>query len=210
MTFGEILDAVCRDGISPNRRSDAKEWVKLRHAMLWGAQPWTFKNTTAPIVFTAGSQVAAGPADVAAVFAMYDSQGEPLTGVRDLRKFFDDWNTLVVSSTGRPEAYTVVGSQILVGPQGDGSSGLIVYQKTKPALVDDTDLTGLPDGFDLALVHGGRAEGYKLTNIPLSADEDADYEAVVAAMENDWLDSVLETGAQIGAFRPGQMPAWRP
>jgi hypothetical protein len=68
----------------------------------------------------------------------------------------------------------------------------------------------LPDGFDLALVFGARAEGYKLTNVPLAEDLDADFAAAVTAMENDWLDAVFETGGQVGAFRPGQQsPAWR-
>lgn len=208
MTFGDILDAVCRDGINANRRGDAKEWVKLRHAMLWGAQPWTFKNAIDVVTFTAGSQVAAAPADLHAVFAVYGSQGDPLVGIRDIRKFFDRYNTLSGLGSGPPEAYTVMAGQVLVGPKGDGSAGQIAYQRNKPDLVNDTDPTGLPDGFDLALVHGARAEGYKLTNVPLAADEDADYEAAITAMANDWLDEVLATGGQVGAYRPGQMPAF--
>lgn len=212
MTFGDILDAVCKDGISTQRRGDAKEWVKLRHAMLWGAQPWTFKNGTATIKFTAGQQVVAdadAPTDIHAVFAMYDSQGDPIDGVRDIRKFFDDYNTLGGGGSGPPEAYTIVDGKILVGPTGDGSTGLVVYQKEKPSLVDDTDPTGLPDGFDLALVHGARAEGYRLTNVPLADEEDGIFSSIVVAMENDWLDAVLETGGQVGAYRPGQIPAYR-
>jgi hypothetical protein len=211
MTFGDILNAVCQDGISATRRSDAKQWVIARHAWLWGAQPWTFRNATADIVFTENQQQAAGPADVGAVLAVYTAQGDPLVGIRDIRKFFDRYNTLGYSSSGTPEAYTVVGGQVLVGPKGDGSTGLIVYQKTKPTLTNDGDSTGLPDGFDLALVHAARAEGFKLTNaFQLAEFEDAEFNAAIGALENDWLEDVLETGGQVGAYRPGrQTSAYR-
>lgn len=215
MTFGDILTAICKDGIDPSLRSDAKEWVRFRHAWIWGAQDWAFKRTSGDITFTANAQVVASadaPSDVHAVFAVYDAQGDPLLGMRDIRKFFDQYNVLggLGNVAGPPEAYTVVDGQVLVGPKGDGSTGLVVYEKEKPSLVNDGDATGLPDGFDLALVHGGKAEGFKLTNIPLSANFDADFTAAVQAMENDWLEQVLETGGQSGAYRPGlAWPAWR-
>lgn len=203
MNFGEILDSVCSDGIDATRRTSAKEWVKARHAWIWGAANWTFKETTGSITFTANQQAASAPADVQAVFAIYNSGGDPLRAFRDLRRFYALYNTLGGVSASTPEAYTVVNGQIIIGPQGDGSTGMIVYQKTKPALVNDSDATGLPDGFDLALVHGAKAEGFKLTNAPaLAAVFDANYEAAVLALQNDWLENVLETGEASGAYRP--------
>jgi polygalacturonase len=62
LTFGAILDAVCKDGIDASKRADAKTWVVNRHAMLWGAAPWTFKQKTGEIVFTANTQQANAPA----------------------------------------------------------------------------------------------------------------------------------------------------
>jgi hypothetical protein len=206
MNFGQILDAVCDDGIAANRRESAKEWVKARHAWIWGAANWTFKETTGAITFTANTQIASAPADVQATFAIYNSGGDPLRAYRDLRRFYTLYNTLGGVSASTPEAYTVVDGQIIIGPQGDGTTGMIVYQKQKPALVNDDDATGLPDGFDLALVHGGKAEGFKLTNAPaLAAVFDADFEAAVNAMQNDWLENVLESGEVSGAFRPSAM-----
>lgn len=211
MTFGDILTAVCLDGIDASRRGDAKNWVQFRHAWIWGAAEWTFKRGTTPVTFTADSQVASVSAtDLHAVYAVYDANGLPLRGIRDIRKFYDLYNTLTAGSSGSPEAYTVVNGQVLVGPLGDGTTGLVVYQKSKPSLVNDSDATGLPDGFDMALVHGGRAEGFKVTNIPLAAAADQDFTAAVTAMENDWLEEVLESGGQSGAYRPGRMwPAYR-
>lgn len=213
MNFGDIVTAVCKDGIDPQRRADAKIWVAFRHAWVWDAKPWTFKFKTAAITFTNGAQAVAAadaPTDIHAVLAVYNAHGDPLRGVRDLRRFFDVHNTLADTGSGTPEAYTVVNGQLFVGPKGDGSAGLIVYEKSKPSLVNDGDVTGLPDGYDLALVHGGKAEGFKLTNIPLADQFDADFTAAINALENNWLDSVREQGGQMGAFRPGVMAAWRP
>jgi hypothetical protein len=212
LTFGGILDAVCKDGIDANKRADAKTWVVNRHAMLWGAAPWTFKQKTGEIVFTANTQQANAPVDVHAVFAVYDSQGCPLRGERDIRRFYDDYNTLASPASASPEAYTVVNGQVLVGPLGDGSIGQIVYQMEKPALSVDADTTGLPDGYDLALIYGARATGYALNNVQALAGEyEQMFDAQVAALANDWLDVVLETGGQSGAYRPGSrsFPAYR-
>jgi hypothetical protein len=75
---------------------------------------------------------------------------------------------------------------------------------TKPALAADADPTGLPDGFDIALVFGARATGYALNNAQAFAGEyEQMFDAQVAALANDWLDVVLETGGQSGAYRPG-------
>jgi hypothetical protein len=139
-------------------------------------------------------------------------EGLPLRGERDIRRFFDDYNTLLLPSSGSPEAYTVVNGQVLVGPVGDGSTGQIVYQMSKPTLTADADPTGLPDGFDLALVFGARAVGYALNNAGAMAGEyEQMFDAQVAALANDWLDVVLETGGQSGAYRPGSraFPAYR-
>lgn len=211
LNFGQILDAVCKDGIAPSRRGDAKEWVRNRQAMIWGAAPWTFKQKQAAITFTANQQaVAGGPADVQSVYALYDSSGVPVRGIRDIRKFFDLYNNLTLPTSGGPEAYTVLDGTIYVGPSGDGSTGLIVYEAQKPTLADDTDPTGLPDGFDLALVYGAKATGLTLANVqPLAGEFEQMFQAQVEALMGDYLDSVLETGGQSGAYKPGRPRAFR-
>lgn len=207
MNFGQIVTAVCTDGIDPGRRSDAQEWVRNRHARLWGAEPWTFKQKVAAITFSSGQQVvqaADAPTDIQNVYALYDSDGWPIRGIADIRTFFDMYNTLSgASQVGRPEAYTVINEQVFIGPLGDGSSGLVVYEKQKPSLVNDPDLTGLPDGFDSALVAGAKALGFKLTNVPLAEELEQEYQNQLADLVDDWTDSVLETGGQVGAYRPG-------
>lgn len=208
LNFGQILDATLTDGLDPARRSDAQEWVRYRHAALWDYADWTFKYKTAPITFTSGAQplnTADYPSDMHAVYSIYDSTGIPLHGYRDARQFFDRYNTLspASSTSGTPEAYTMIAGVPYVGPLGNGTAGIVVYQKEKPALVNNADATGLPDGFDLALVYGAKATGFEFTNVPLASQFEQGYMSCIAAMENAWLDQTLETGEQSGAYRPG-------
>lgn len=205
LNFGEVLNAVLTDGLDPSRRSDAQEWVRYRHAALWEYADWTFKYKQAPITFTSGAQpLNSGdyPSDMHAVYAMYDNLGTPLRPFRDVRQFFDRYNTLALTSSAPPEAFTMVAGVPYVGPIGNGVTGLVVYQMEKPSLVNDSDATGLPDGFDLALVYGAKATGYELTNNPLAPSLEQAYMACIASMENAWLDQTLETGEQTDAYRP--------
>ena len=214
MNFGEVLDAVLTDGLDASRRADAQEWVRYRHASLWNYADWTFKYKTSTITYTANQQAlnaADYPSDMHAVYAMYDAFGESLRPYRDVRQFFDRYNSLALPAMSvAPEAYTMLNGVPYVGPLGNGSSGIVVYQMTKPSLVNDSDSTGLPDGFDLALVYGAKATGFEFTNVPLAAQFEQGYLNAIAALENGWLDQTLETGEQSGAYRPGAntFPVW--
>lgn len=212
MTYKQIVDGVLAAGFGEVKRAEAKNWVQARHAWVWDAEEWTFRYATSPVVFTANSQVVGSlPADFRAGVALYDTQGVPLRPVRDYREFFGGYNANLNLGSGRPEAWTVMAGQLLVGPNGDGSTGLLIYERSKPALVNDGDLTGLPDGYDLMLVHGGKAEGFKLTNVPLWQGFDDDFNASVNAMRRNYLNAVRAAGSQqFGAFRPaGGLRLWR-
>lgn len=204
MTYKEIVDAVIANGFEDTDRASAQEWVQARHAWTWDAEEWTFRFDTATIVFTSGSQtVGSLPSDFRAAVALYDSTGGPITPIKDFRRFFDQYNTRIGNGSGNPEAYTVLDSQIFVGPNGDGTSGLLIYEKSKPMLSDDGDSTGLPDGYDLMLVHGGKAEGFKLSNVPLAQNFDDDFTAFLNAMRRNYLTGVRAAGAQqFGAYTP--------
>lgn len=209
LTFKQIQDAVISKAFDESDRSDVKNWIVFRHAWLWDLCEWTFKFATAPVVFTANSQVVGSlPADFRVAEALYSSTGEPVTPVRDHRRFLDRYNANLSPGSGRPEAFTIVGAQMLVGPNGDGSSGLLLYEKSKPSLVNDADLTGFPDGYDLAFVHGGKAEGFKLANVPLWQGFDDDFTAASNALQRQYLTSVRGQVGQFGAYRPSASQ-WR-
>lgn len=206
LTFKEIQDAVISKSFDETDRSDVKNWITFRHAWLWDLCEWSFKTGTGTVTFTAGSQtVSSVPDDFLIALALYDSQGAPVTAVRDFNQFFNHYNANLGNGSGSPEAFTVVGTQILVGPAGDGTSGLLVYQKSKPMLVDDNDTTELPDGYDVALVHGGKAEGFKLSNIPNLAQQfDGDFTAATNALQRTYLTAIRGQAPQFGSYRPGR------
>lgn len=206
MTYKEIQDAVIADGFDPSLRFKVKTWIEARHAWLWDLEEWTFREGSATVLFTANSQIVASvPADFRAAEFLFDASGSPLKAYKDHREFYSRYNANLRNGSGPPEAYTVYGGQVIVGPAGDGSSGLLFYEKNKPALVDDDDLTGLPDGYDLALVHGGKAEGFKLSNVPLWSGFDDDFTAFANAMRRNYLVDVKQAGSQqLGAWRPGR------
>lgn len=207
MTFKQIQDAVIADAFDESKRADVKNWISFRHAWLWDLAEWTFRDGTATVTFTAGSQIVGGmPTDFRIALALYNGTGVPLTAMRDQRDFLDRYNANAQPGNGTPEAFTVVGSQILVGPNGDGSSGILLYEKARPSLVNDSDTTGLPDGYDVALVHGGKAEGFKLANVPLWQGFDDDFTAAANALQRNYLTGVRGDVGQFGAHRPGQ---WR-
>jgi hypothetical protein len=208
MTYREIVDSVLADGFAEGKRASAKQWVQFRHAWLWDLEEWQFKFASAPITFTSGSPTASLGAvtDFAAAVAVYNSTGGQLKPIRDPREFFDLYNANLQNGNGVPAAYTVFGGQLFVGPNGDGSTGLLAYERSKPALVNDADTTGLPDGYDLALVHGGKAEGFKLSNVPLWSGFDDDFTAAANALRRNYLVSVRAQGEQLGSFTPGR---WR-
>ena len=213
LNFGQVLDAVLTDGLDPSRRNDAQEWVRYRHASLWDYADWTFKYKTGNVTYTNGQQALASgdyPSDIHAIYSMYDTYGVPLRAFRDARQFFDTYNRLTLPISGPPEAYTMIAGVPYIGPLGNGSEGIVVYQVKKPSLVNDSDSTGLPDGFDLALVYGAKATGFEFTNVPLASQFEQGYMNAIAALENGFLDQTLETGEQSGAYRPGTnlLPWW--
>lgn len=205
MPFVDIVNAVLADAFAEGKRADAKTWVQFRHTWLWDLEDWTFKYATDTVTFTSGSRivdVADAPTDIHATVAMFDANGDPVVGVADFRKFFADYNANLALGSASPEAYTIVGGRIFLSHPGDGSSGIVVYEKTRPTLSADADTTGLPDGYDLGLVHGAKAEGFKLNNIgDLSANFDADFSATANTMRRAYLSAVKDSGGQFAAYR---------
>lgn len=206
MTYSEIQDAVIKNSFASSRRAEARTWIQARHAWLWDAEPWIFRKAVQQTVtFTANSNTVnlGSITDLRSVDSLWTALGDEVRAVRDRREFFREFNANASSGTGTPEVFTVVNGVIYIGPKGDGTTGLLDYEKAKPELSDDADETGLPSGYDLALVHGAKAEGFKLSNIPMAEAFDADFNAYLNAMRLDYLSEVNAQGQQFGAYRPG-------
>ncbi len=211
MTYREIQDAVIDSAFDEADRASVKTWIQARHAWLWDSEEWVFKRATDTVTFTNNSQtVASVPSDFSTALALYDHNGTALKPYLDMTEFLDRYNANL-SNSGSPEAYTVIDSTIYVGPTGDGTNGILLYERLKPALSADADGTELPEGYDLALVFGAKASGFKVRAIPfLFAEMDDEFVASVNAMRRNYLVQIRGSDMRYGAYRAGvsRTSAW--
>lgn len=205
MTFLEIVDAVLLNLFDEADRANAKNWVNLRYGWLLAMEEWSFLNATDAVTVTAGSQIVTGVAsDFGMAVGMWDSDGAPLKAYQDWRGFLDRYNSGLDSNTGKPEAFTVVGSQILVGPTPTTTDTgfLLAYQREAAAMSADADVPVIPALFHRSLVSAGRAEGMKERHNPAWREVEQNFLASIDAMRRRYLVGARQTGEQIPAFRP--------
>lgn len=206
MTFVEIQNAVKANGFAESDRASIKTWINFRLGWIWDLDDWTFVQGSAAVTVTTGSQTVSNlPSDFATALGLWNARGCPLEPVPEYRDFASRYLGTSNIGSGVPEAYTVLGSSILVGPtSNETSSGyLLGYEKAPTMLVSDTDVPGIPSQYHLALVHGAKAEGFKLSNVPLADAFDADFQAAITAMRRKYLRSMRGTATQVPAYRPG-------
>lgn len=205
MTFRQIVDAVLSDRFAESQRSDAKTWVNHRYWWLWSLEPWTFRFATADVTITAGSQTVTGvPTDFLMAHALITDDGTSLGALPDTRSFLESYYPSS-DETGDPEAFTVVGGTLMVGPTPQASATYrLLYEREFTELVDDADVPALPAGSHFALVHGGAAEGLKLQNDPTWQSFEQDFQASLTVLRQGYLVSVKGASTQFGAYRADQ------
>lgn len=204
MTFKQLQDAVLADAFAEAKRADVKNWLNFRYTWIFDVDEWTFTQGTALVTVTSGSQAVTNlPSDFGLAYALYKSDGSPLEPV-DYQTFQASYYSTTSPLSGPPEAFTVLGSSILVGPTSNETKAdySLAYEKTVTPLSADTDVPVIPSGYHLALVHGAKAEGFKLTNVPLADSFDADFQAAVTTMRRKYLRSLPHNQAQSPAYRP--------
>lgn len=205
LTYLQMQNQVIADGLAESDRTIIKFALNVRNEWLFDADEWVWRKAEAAVTFTNGSRVVGGaPADLRMVIAMFDGQGNQLEAVADNRLFLDQFNENIQQGSGSPSAFTVIGTTLVVGPNGDGTSGLLLYERERTDLVNDGDTTGLPATYDMALVHGAKAEVFKLKKIPVWQEHEDEFAASVAALQRNYLTSVRGQVGQFGAYRPGQ------
>ena len=203
MTFLQIVNAVLADAFAEGKRADAKNWVNHRYTWLCDLEEWPFMRATTVVTVTAGSATVTNvPTDFAIAQALLDQYGTPLEPVRDPQDFYDRYYGQTVAN-GKPEAFTIDGGVLLVGPTSNETSALykLVYQRAAAALSADGDVPIIPTGYHMGLVHGGKAEGFRLTNVPLADQFDADFRGTVDAMRAKYLSPMRDKRRQSPAYR---------
>lgn len=211
MDFISIQNAVIADAFGESKRADVKQWINFRLGWMWDVDEWTFKMGTDLVTVTTGSQaVTSVPTDFATALAIYKSDGAPLEAVTEPREFYRRYYNATSTSTGEPEAFTVIGSSIFVGPTSSVTKTdyQLVYEKAPTLLSANSDVPAIPAQYHMALVHGGKAEGLKLMNIPLWESFDQDFQAAITAMRRQYLVGIRGASEQFGAYRADTISQW--
>jgi hypothetical protein len=202
LTFKQIQDMALEDAFPETKRSDVKVWIVDAHTEIWDAASYTFKDV-APVTVNVVDGVISGVTDIADVYAVYDPYGEPLAAAYDPKQFYDVYNSAAAGTGSSAEAYAVVGNSVVVKPSQSGTvAGFqITYRKVKPSLSNDGDLSGLPDGYDMALVYGAKSIGFTLINNPFADDFTNKFAAKKQQLKDAYTYGIEEAGVQIPAYR---------
>jgi hypothetical protein len=185
MTVGNLLDDILLDRFESDARPRAFKALNNRLAQLWTLEDWTWKYARVPVTISANVQTASGlPTDFGVPYYLWDENATPLSYV-EIDRFTWAYST---SAHGPPEAWTVVDEQILLGPTPDHNATFSTYyRKRLIPLTEEGQSPDIPQEFDLALVHGGRAELLAFYNDPTAADMEAQYQLDVQALQRDYL-----------------------
>lgn len=203
LSFVTLQNMVMEDAFPESKRADIKTWINDALTEMWDAANYTFKSVLAAVTVVNG--VLTGVSDVADVFALYDQDGAALKGYYDPARFYELYNSSVASAGTQAEAFLVLGTSIIVKPSVAGtlSNFQLVYRKTKPTLSADADLSGLPDGYDLALVHGAKGIGFTMINNPFADDFVRVFQQKKQQLAAAYTFGIDEAGLQSPAYRPG-------
>ena len=219
ISFVTLQNTALANGFTESNRTDAKNWINFRYGWILGLEEWTFRRSLATVNFTANNNIVQnvpstfGPGAGVAI-NLQTSDGTQLKAM-DWGDFQQRYYGSTVSS-GTPQAYSVVsgnvngtfGSQILVGPTPNTSdTGQLMYLlglchldsngTVQPGpMVNDTDYPILPVEHQLALVHGAKATGFRLTNVPMAEQLEEDFKNTLAAMRANYLEDIrADTGS---------------
>jgi hypothetical protein len=203
LSFVTIQNMVLEDAFPESKRTDVKAWIVDAHTEIWDAADYTFKSVLATVTVVNG--VLTGASDIADVYALYDNTGCPLQGYYDPARFYEQYNSNISGTGSVPEAFLILGNAIIVKPSTTGtlSNFQVVYRKVKPTLSADSDLSGLPDGYDTALVYGAKRLGFTQINNPFADDFATLFNQKKAALQEAYTYGIEESGLQAPAYRPG-------
>jgi hypothetical protein len=185
MTVGEMLDGILLDRFEADHRPRALKALNNRYAQLWALEDWTWKYAEVPITLTGNNQYAGGlPADFGVPMYVWDENHNqlPYLGIDEFRLYYPP------AVSAYPVAWTVIAQQILLGPTPSSAMTFSTYyRKRLVPFTSEGETPQIPVEFQLALVHGGRAELLAFYNDPTSADMEAQYQLDVQALQRDYL-----------------------
>jgi hypothetical protein len=121
LTYADLKTAVLGKRFPASAVASAAQWIHVAYQDVWDAADWSFKRVSRAAFYTSSDATSTGaatatpsmPAAFARAKRIYDDNGDPLVELAE--EEFEDTYT-GDTSTGRPEAFTVVNRQVILAP----------------------------------------------------------------------------------------------
>ena len=189
MTFLDIQNEILSFRFSEGRRTSCKRWINARYSQIWSSGEWPFKRMNeVSLAVVGGNNTPTMPTDFGKPIALFNDLGNELMFLEQ-KDFNRSW-AAITTTTGRPNSYTVVNRQIILGYTPSSSATYrLDYTRRLTALVSDTDVPLIPAEHRYMLVPGGMASGLKEENDPTYSALEEEFNTLLAAMIDDLLPS---------------------
>jgi hypothetical protein len=186
-------------------RPNVKLWLNLFAATLYESERWSFRYATDDVQTAAGSvDVTGEAADMGVVLDAWNADGDELQPMT-VTDFYRRYQPMVVNAdSGTPEAFTVHGGQLKIGPPADAVATVsALYLRRWTDLSTDTDdpltINGLPRSLHWLLVAGAMAIGQANAQDPTAALAEPVINQGVEMMRREYLSDV-QAREQWGAY----------
>lgn len=200
------LQAYVKERRFPDSLTGAVQaWLAAAYQDVWDAADWDFKQVPRQTFYTSSDATSNGtatakprmPGDFAYSRRLYDENGYPVDYM-DADSFDDDYAS--TTSTGAPEAFTVVNRQIILAPTPNRVYALSLPYRRRMAhkntsgvvvagfLSADTDYP-LWDDHHYLLVPRAKTLGLQSIGDPTWTDLHADYQQRLGLMVGDYVTS---------------------
>jgi hypothetical protein len=185
MTVGQLLDEILLDRFETEHRPRAFKALNNRYAQLWAVEDWTWKFAQVPATVQAQVQAVSGlPLDFGVPIYLWNENWYLLPYL-DSGIFQTIYGSI---NPSRPEAWTVINQQILLGPVPNSAAIYSTYYRRRLIpLTDEGQTPEIPEEFSLALVHAARAELLAFYNDPTAGEMDQQYQMDLEALRRDYL-----------------------
>jgi len=196
MSLLQIRTELNEQRFGPNMDSSLSRWIRLREGMIWSDSEWPFKRVRRSAL-SASTATPTMPSAHWKTVSLERSDGVEVTYMRPV-----DFNRAYPtndSSTGGPDAYTVLNGQIILGPTPSGSISLYHSYDRRPSHYNDSDVLTVgtmtldtdypvyPAEYHYVLVAGAMASGLKVQNDPTWDALEQEFQQLLNLMREDLL-----------------------
>lgn len=194
MTLEDMTTSVIKLGhLGTDQTGEAQLYINDAYEMVWTAADWQFRKVPVPVTVASGSQVVTNlPSDLGLINGFW--RGALGTGDRlgfvlpDV--FIDRWsdNNTAIVQAGPPYEYTVIGSQVLVGPaSNEAATDYTLLHERRFTPLGAGQTPALPIGTHMVVVYAAAATALVSENDFFFQFCDGRYQARMAAMQREYL-----------------------